>query len=111
MSGSTTCASLDANAKWQEFREDLFAPGASYCIGRVVDSLSLKRRVPTFTVDCTDAFHQAPELDDAVVEPPEEHLNRLRAAGKCTNIWWKLQQQLPGRRRPRFWPRHTSGEV
>ena len=37
-----------------------------------MDILSLKRRVLTFTLDCTDAFHQAPELDDVVVEPPEE---------------------------------------
>ena len=63
-----------------------------------MDILSLKRRVPTFTLDCTDAFHQAPEPDDVVVEPPEEYLNGLRAAGKSTNIWWKLQKQLPGRR-------------
>ena len=84
--------------KWQEFREDPFAPGTSYCTGLIVDILSLKRRVPTFALDCTDAFHQAPELDDVVVEPKEEYLNRLRAAGKCTNIWSKLQPQLPGRR-------------
>ena len=77
---------------------DLFAPGASYCTGRIVDILSLKRRVPTFTLDCTDAFHQAPVLENVVVEPPEEYLNRLRAAGMCTNIWWKPQKQLPGRR-------------
>ena len=66
--------------RWQEFREDLFAPGTSYCTGRIVDILSLKRRVPTFTLDCADAYHQAPELDDVVVEPSEEYLNRLRAA-------------------------------
>ena len=63
-----------------------------------MDILSLKRRVPTFTLDCTDACHQAPELDDVVVEPPEEYLNRLRAAGMSTDIWWKLQKQLLGRR-------------
>ena len=84
--------------RWEEFRDDLFAPGASYCTGRIVDILSLRRRVPTFTLDCTDAFRQAPEPDDVVVEPPEENLNRLRAAGKSTNIWWKLQKQLLGRR-------------
>ena len=44
MSGSSKCASLGV------FREDLFAPGASYCTGRIVDILSLKRRVPTFTL-------------------------------------------------------------
>ena len=78
--------------RWQEFWEDLFAPGAAYCTGRIVDILSLKRSVPTFTLDCTEAYHQAPELDDVVVEPPEEYLNRLRAAGMCTNIWWMLQK-------------------
>ena len=44
--------------KWLEFREDPFAPGASYCTGRIVDIVSLKRRVPTFTLDCTDAFRR-----------------------------------------------------
>ena len=63
-----------------------------------MDILSLKRGVPTFTLDCTDAYHQAPELDDVVVELPEEYLNRLRAAGMSTDIWWKLQKLLPGRR-------------
>ena len=59
---------------------------------------SLERSVPTFSLDSTDAYHQAPELDDVVVEQPEEYLNRLRAAGMSTDIWWKLQKQLPGRR-------------
>ena len=94
MSGRCKVRIVRREYRWQ----DLFALGASYCTGRIVDILSLKRRVPTFTLDCTDAFHQAPELDDGVVEPPEEYLNRLRAAGMCTNIWWKLQKQLPGRR-------------
>ena len=66
---------------------DLFAPGASYCTGRIVDILSLKRRVPTLTLDCTDAFHQAPELENVVVEPPEENLNRLRGS-------WHVHEHL-----------------
>ena len=76
------------------------------------DILSLKRRVPTFTLDCTDAFHQAPEPDDVVVEPPEEYLNRLRAAGMCTNIWWKLQKQLLGRRQAgQRWVDHSTSAL
>ena len=90
---------VEREYRWEEFREDLFTPGAACCTGRIVDVLSIERRVPTFTLDCTDAFHQAPdEPDDVVVEPPGEYLNRLRAAGKCTSIWWKLQKQLPGNR-------------
>ena len=56
--------------RWQEFREDLFASG-------------------------TDAYHQAPELEDVVVEPPEEYLNRLRA-GMCTNIRWVAPKAIAG---------------
>ena len=89
---------MGRECRWQEFREDLFAPGSLVCTGRIVDILLPKRRVPTSTLDCTDAYHQAPQLDDVVVEPPEEYMNRLRAAGISTNIWWKLQKQLPGRR-------------
>ena len=74
------------------FREDLFAPGASYV-------LSLKRRVPTFTLDCTDAFHQAPELDDVVVE---DHLKKFCIAceqlARAQTFGEKLQKQVPGRR-------------
>ena len=73
--------------KWQESREDLFAPGASYCTGRIVDILSVKRRVPTFTLDCTDAYHQAPELEDVVVEPPEEYSESLTSG-------WQMHKHL-----------------
>ena len=54
-------------------------------------------------------FHQAPEPDDVVVEPPEDYLSRLRAADKSTNIWWKLQKQLPGRRQAgQRWVDHST---
>ena len=84
MSGSTRFASWDANTDGRSSGKTCLL----HCTGRTAD-----------TLDCTDDFHQAPMLDDVVVEPPEEYLSRLRAAGKCTNIWWKLQKQLPGRRR------------
>ena len=87
MSGNTKFASWDANTDGKSSGEDLLAPGASCCTGRVVDILSLKRRVPAFTLDCTDAFHQAPEMDDVMLEPPGEYLNRLRTAGMCTSFW------------------------
>ena len=93
MSGSTKFASWDVNTDGRS--------SGKTCSPRerptALDELCI-RRVPTFTLDCTDAFHQAPELDDVVQEPPEEYLNRLRAAVMCTNIGWTLQKQLPGRR-------------
>ena len=81
MSGSTKFASWDASTDGRSSGTIFFAPGASYCT-----RISHKRRVPTNTQDCTDAFHQAPEPDDVVVEPPEEYLNRSRAAGKSTHL-------------------------
>ena len=95
--------SVGREYRWQEFREDLFAPRASCCTGRIVDILSLKLH----------GYHQAPELDDVVVEPPEEFLKRFRAAGMSTDIWWKLQKQLPGRRQAgQRWVDHfTSAPV
>ena len=91
-------------------REVIFAPGASYCTGRIVDILSLKRRLPTFTLDCTDAFHQALELDDVMAEPKLEYVSRLRVAGKCTIILWKLECQLFGRRHAgQRWVDHFTG--
>ena len=42
----------------------------------------------------------------------EEYLNRLRAAGKSTNIRWKLQKQLPGRRQAgQRWVDHFTSAV
>ena len=93
MSGSSKCALLGvstncrSSAKTSSPQELHTAPDALRTFSQ------LKRSVPTFTLDCTE-----PELDDVVVEPPEEFLSRLRAAGKCANIWWKLERQLPGRR-------------
>ena len=94
--------------RWQEFREDLFALGASYCTGRIVDILSLKRRVPTFTLNFTDAYHHAPELDDVVVEPPEEYLNRLRPAGMSTDIWCRNSCQVDAKAGQRWVDHFTS---
>ena len=40
----------------------------------------------------------------------EEYLTRLQTAGKCTDIWWKLERQLPGRRSARKrWVDHFTG--
>ena len=87
MSGSTRFASWDANTHgWSS---------GNTCLPRELRTALDKRRVPTVNLDSTDAYHQAPDLDDVVVEPPEEYLNRLRAAGMSTDIWWKLQKQLP----------------
>ena len=85
MSGSTKFGSWDANT-------DGRSSGKTCSPQELHTALD---ELWTFSANLhSDAFHQAPELEDVLVEAPEEHLNRLRAAG----MWWKLQQQLPGRR-------------
>ena len=98
MSGSTRFASWDANTHGRSSGKTCLPRELRTAPDVLWTSSLLKRRVPTFTLDCTDAYHQAPKLDDVVFEPPEEYLNRLRAAGMSTNIWWKLLKDLPGRR-------------
>ena len=44
-----------------------------------------------------DAYYQAPEHEDGVVEPAPEYLERLGKAGRDTDIVWRLGRQLPGR--------------
>ena len=96
--------------KWQEFREDLFAPGASHCTSRIIDYLALKKGYTTFAFDAIDANFQAPETEDVVVDPPLEYLKRLKDAGRETNIKWKLLKQLPGRRPAgQRWVDHLAG--
>ena len=98
--------------RWQEFREDLFAPGASTALDElwIFSRLNIVCLLSLWTAQWFN--HQAPELDDVVVGPPEEYLNRLRAAGMSTDIW-KLRKQLRGRRQVgQRWVDHlTSGFV
>ena len=84
--------------KWQEFREDLFATGASHCSSRIIDYLARIKGYATFAFYAIDVNFQAPETEDVVVDPPLEYLKRLGDAGSDTNIKWKLLKQLPGRR-------------
>ena len=70
--------------KWQEFREDP-------CCG-------------SFLLHWTHCKHPLmPSIRHLSwktwwQKPTEECLRRLRTAGKCTDSWWKLEHQLPGRR-------------
>ena len=56
MSGSTECASLDANTSGRSSVRILSPQELHTALDSIVDILSLNRRVPTFTLDGTDAF-------------------------------------------------------
>ena len=74
--------------KWVEHREILFPPGATHSAGRMIDFLALKVGLETSEADAVDAYYQAPEHEEVVVEPAPQHLERLTAAGRDTDIVW-----------------------
>ncbi|CAK0835553.1 unnamed protein product [Prorocentrum cordatum] len=96
--------------RWQEWRDDLFTPGSAPISNRLIDFVALKRGFEVMTLDATDAFYQAPEHEDAVVDPPQEYLDMLQAECRSTDIYWRLKKQLPGRRKAApGWVEHMAG--
>ena len=64
----------------------------------------------TFEADAVDAYFQAPEHEEVVVEPAPEYLERLAKAGRDTDIVWRWRRQLPGRRAAgQSWVEHVAG--
>ena len=101
---------MDGDYKWAEYREDLFSPGATQSAGRMIDFVALKMGLETFEADAVDAYYQAPEHEEVVVESAPEYLERLTKAGRDTDIVWRLRRQLPGRRAAsQRWVEHVSG--
>ena len=95
---------------WAEHREDLFSTGTTHSASRVIDFLALKMGLETFEADAVDAFYQAPEHEEVVVEPAPEYLERLAKAGKDTDIVWRLRRQLAGRGTAgQSWVEHVAG--
>ena len=70
----------------------------THSAGRMMDFLALKMGLETLEADAVDAYYQAPEHEEVVVEPAPEYLERLATAGRVTDIMWRLRRQLPGRR-------------
>ncbi|CAK0869723.1 unnamed protein product [Prorocentrum cordatum] len=96
--------------RWQEWRDDLFTPGSAPISNGLIDFMPLKRGFEAMALDATDAFYQAPEHEDVVVDPPQEYPDRLQTEGKSTDIYWKLKRQLPGRRTAApGWVEHMAG--
>ena len=74
------------------------------------DFLALKMGLETFEADAVDAYYQAPEHEEVVVEPAPEYLERLAKAGRDTDIVWRLRRQLLGRRAAgQSWVEHVAG--
>ena len=70
----------------------------------------MKMGLGTFEADAVDAYYQAPEHEEVVVEPASECVERLAKAGRDTDIVWRLRRQLPGRRAAgQSWLEHVAG--
>ena len=88
----------------------VFSPRATHSASRVIDFMALKMGLETFDADAVNAYYQAPEHEEVVVEPAPEYLERLAKAGRDTNIVWRLRCQLPGRRGAgQSWVEHVAG--
>ena len=95
---------------WAEHREDLFSPGVTNSVSRVIDFLALKMGLETFEADAVDAYYQFPEHEEVVVEPAPEYLERHAKAGRDTDIVWRLRRPLPGRGAAgQSWVEHVAG--
>ena len=70
---------------WAEHRDDLISFGATQSASLVTDFLALKMGLATFEADAVDAYFQAPEHEEVVVEPASEYLERLAKAGRDTH--------------------------
>ena len=64
----------------------------------------------TFVADAVDAYWQALEHEEVVVELAHEYFARLAKAGRDTDIVSRLRRQLPGRRAAgQSWVEHVAG--
>ena len=76
----------------------------------MIDFLALKLGLETFEGAAVDAYDQAQEHKDVVVEPAPEYLERLAKAGRDTDMVWRLRRQLPGSwTASQSWMEHMAG--
>ena len=102
--GALKCRLVGREFKSLEDRDDLFAPGSTASTGRMVDIMAMKDDddpgdpLVTIIGDCISAYYQTPETEEFYADPPPEWLAARRANGQDTDVVWRLQKQLPGRR-------------
>ena len=87
-----------ARYRWAEHREGLVSPGARNSAGRVIDFIVLKLGSKTFEADAVDAYYQAPEHEEVVMEPAAECMwNDWPELGKtrtlCGDSCWRDDRQ------------------
>ena len=60
----------------------------------MIDFIALKLGLETFEADAVDAYYQATEHEKVIAEPAPEDLRRLDAAGRNTDVVWRLPETV-----------------
>eukprot|EP00435_Cladocopium_sp_Y103_P016734 s3384_g4.t1 len=84
--------------KSSTYRDDVYAVSTTSATGRLIDFVGVRKKYCFFTGDATNAFWQVPIEEECYMYPPDEWLEREAAAGRPTDVLWKLEKEWYGRR-------------
>ena len=79
-------------------REGLFTPSSEPTTGRLIDFKAVKHNQLTVLLDAVNAYFNALQDGDVVVEPPREWVQAEAIKGNTTKTLWKLRKKLYGQR-------------
>ena len=77
-------------------REGLFTPSSEPTTGRLIDFKAVKYNQLTVLLDAVNAYFNALQDGDVVVEPPREWVQAEALKGNTTKTLWKLRKKLYG---------------
>ena len=84
--------------KSSNYRDDVYAVSTTSATGRMIDLIGVNKKQCFFTADATNAFWQVPIEELCYMYPPKEWLEREAAAGRPTDVMWRLDKEWYGRR-------------
>ena len=79
-------------------REGLFTPSSEPTTGRLIDFKAVKYNQLTVLLDAVNAYFNALQDGNVVVEPPREWVQAEALKGNTTKTLWKLRKKLYGQR-------------
>ena len=94
---------------WAEHRDDLISFGATQSASLVTDFLALKMGLDTFEADAVDAYFQAPEHEEVVVEPARSTWNDLPKLEGTHTHRVSFETAVARRAAGQSWVEHVAG--
>ena len=79
-------------------REGLFTPSSEPTLGRLIECKAVKFNQPTIIMDAVNAYFNAEQNGDVVVQPPDEWIQAEALKGNTAKTMWKLVKKLYGQR-------------